>query len=694
MNKPIKYLNFIIFAVLLLVFFFSATQKNISTNILSILPDGDNKELLIKFENLHDTKLLFIGYKSLDKDSLENLKQTEKKILENQYIKKLTKNKLIEEYEKRYYYLTNTIDTKKLEKLDVHKELKILYQQIVAAPFSFQIDTKDPLNIFQKNSAVKSLYFKVKEYGYITILQLDNSIDTMKEYQELYDFTKKIQLEDSNIELFSSLFYYVESQNKIKRDTNAIIFIAIFILVILYLLILKNVKLLFNTLITLGSSILFALIVTVGIFGELSIFSVIFGISISTIAIDYMFHNYMHGFYENKKTLNKDVFYGMFTTVGAFFILSFCEFKLIEQLSFFAVISLFFSYLQFSFIYPHLGFIAPKNILKYPKTLFVKPIYITFISLVFIVFSLFTFKFDLDIKNLDVQNTKLQQLDEFFTTQINGDKKIAVLIFGNTLEELIENGHTLVNKYPNSFTNLTKIPLEKDFKKLEQYDFDKINKELNSIAPRVGFRVKMFQDSYKQEKTLPHYNFEQLKEFGIVEYKTQYISYVIVSKKNYNEILQEPFVKSLSVKELFQTDLKNTFESLKVLAGFTILFILLMLYLAVKRNFFKALNYILFPLGLIGVLSYFIEFNILHIFMMIVIVSISIDYGIYMNNTTIDIQTQKAIVFSLLSTFAGFGVLVFSSLNALFSIGIVATVGIVAIMILLLLQNNLNEETK
>jgi len=78
--------------------------------------------------------------------------------------------------------------------------------------------------------------------------------------------------------------------------------------------------------------------------------------------------------------------------------------------------------------------------------------------------------------------------------------------------------------------------------------------------------------------------------------------------------------------------------------------------------------------------------------MMAVIVSISIDYGIYMNNNSVDTQTQKAILYSLLSTFAGFGVLVFSSLNALFSIGIVATIGIVAIMILLLLQNNLQEE--
>jgi len=76
----------------------------------------------------------------------------------------------------------------------------------------------------------------------------------------------------------------------------------------------------------------------------------------------------------------------------------------------------------------------------------VKPIYITLIAFIFILFSLSNIKFDLDIKNLDVQNTKLQQLDEFFTTQINGDKKIAVLVFGNTLEELITNAVQLTKR--------------------------------------------------------------------------------------------------------------------------------------------------------------------------------------------------------------------------------------------------------
>ena len=670
-------------------------QKNISTNILSILPDGENKELLKKFDNLYNSKLIFIGYKDTSEKSLEQIKKVEKQLLVNQYITKFEKNKIIEEYEKKYYYLINEIDTQKIEHLDVRKELENLYKQIVTSPFSFQVNTRDPLNLFHNSNKIKSLYFNIKDYGYITFLKIDNSADTIEEYQSIYNFTKKIQSEDKNIEIFSNIFYYVESQNTIKNDTNTIVIIALLILSILYFIILKNMRLLLNTIITLASSILFALIVTIEIFGELSIFSVIFGISISTIAIDYMFHNYMHGFYKDRKAINKNVFYGMFTTVGAFFILSFCEFNLIEQLSIFAIFSLLFSYLQFTFIYPYLDFIQQKNIsIKYFKTYFIKPIYITFISLVLIIYSLFFFKFDLDIKNLDVQNIKLQQLDEFFTTKINEDKKMVVLLIGNSLEELVQNGHYLVNKFPNSFTNLTKIPLEKDVKKFEKYDLMKINMELNRIATKIGFRNNMFHDSYKQAIVLPQYNLEQLKEFGIAQYKTKYISYVIVSKKDYNNVVQESFVKSVSIKELFQNDLKNSIDNLKRLAILTILFILIMLFVAVKMNFLKALNYILFPLALIGVLSFFIELNILHIFMMIVIVSISIDYGIYMNNTTLDEQTQQAILYSLLSTFAGFGVLIFSSLNPLFSIGIVATVGIAGIMILLIIQNKVSKGTK
>ncbi|MBC8236595.1 MAG: hypothetical protein H8E76_00015 [Helicobacteraceae bacterium] len=73
----------------------------------------------------------------------------------------------------------------------------------------------------------------------------------------------------------------------------------------------------------------------------------------------------------------------------------------------------------------------------------------------------------------------------------------------------------------------------------------------------------------------------------------------------------------------------------------------------------------------------------MHIFSLIILIAIGIDYGIYMSRTDKPSSTMLAIKYSLLSTFAAFGVLVFSSITALNSIGLVITLGIATIFILI-----------
>ena len=88
------------------------------------------------------------------------------------------------------------------------------------------------------------------------------------------------------------------------------------------------------------------------------------------------------------------------------------------------------------------------------------------------------------------------------------------------------------------------------------------------------------------------------------------------------------------------------------------------------------------------------SFNILHLFMLFIILSISIDYGIYMGSDNISQDAHRGILYSLLSTFAGFGVLVFSNINALFSLGIVSTTGILAITFLLIILKRQKNDSK
>jgi len=296
----------------------------------------------------------------------------------------------------------------------------------------------------------------------------------------------------------------------------------------------------------------------------------------------------------------------------------------------------------------------------------------------------FNIKIDFNIKNLDIDNQELHDLDDFFNKFINKDKKTAVLLYANSVENLIINAHKLQTTYPKTLNPLKNIPTQNSFEKFDINRFETLNQEINRIAKEIGFRDNIFQNSYKLLDDIPKYNYKELKEFPIGQYKNIFITYAIVSNSNYNNIIKEPYIKTLSFKELFKKDLTQSLKNLQFFSFIALLFICTMLFVAVKSKFFQALNYILFPIAVLLLLSFYIKLNILHIFMMIVLIALSIDYGIYMNSSKLTNSTHKAIFYSLLSTFAGFGVLVFSNVNALFSIGLISTIGIVSLIILLL----------
>lgn len=185
----------------------------------------------------------------------------------------------------------------------------------------------------------------------------------------------------------------------------------------------------------------------------------------------------------------------------------------------------------------------------------------------------------------------------------------------------------------------------------------------------------------------PDYTLEDISNLGleILAFKDYFITYANVPKNQENEFYKYNFVESLSVKKMFEASLNSIYKELILYGSLTILFIIIMVFISSKKNYLHTLSYIIFPFSLILLLSFFTSFNILHFFMLFIILSISIDYGIYMGSLNINQNNNEAILYSLLSTFAGFGVLIFSNINALFSIGITATIGILAITILLII---------
>lgn len=706
MFKTKNYINISILLILIVCTTYFNSFKTISTNIEAILPNGEKKELLKKFNEFQISKKLFLYVDKLDKSSLKRIQELEKSLLETNFLilDNFKKNQALQKYQNDFLFFNSNINEKKINTLNIKAELENLKQNLLNSEFLYNIDKNDPLNLFIKNKEQQNFFIKnghlaIKDKGFVSIFSINKDINSIDEYEKVYNQISSLIQNDENIKIFSPIFYFTENSQIIKTDVNKIIFLSSILLLLLYIIILRDVKLLFNSLITLGSSILFSLFILSFIFNEISIFVLVFGISVSTVAIDYMFHHYVHKEYENSIKFNKDVFLGMITTVGSFFIISFIEFDLIKQFCYFTIISLLFSYIQFAFLYPIIGFKYKQiKFFTFKEINFIPAFIIFIISIILIILSIYKFNFDSNLKNLDIENKKLDNLYSFFTTNLSSNKTTAYLIKANSIDELIKNSRKIKQMVKDAYIPLATLIDKEEFlkkqEKLKKIDFDKIKLILIKEAKDLGFKDDFFENSYNFPLSIPTYSLKYLHSlnYEVSSFKNLYISYINIPSNSISLVENLDFIENLSIKSMFEKSLLSIKNKLFIYGFLTIIFIITIILFTYRQNIFNYLSFILFPFSSVLSISLFIDFNILHIFMLFIILSISIDYGIYTSSYKKDINTNKAIVYSILTTFAGFGVLIFSSINALFSIGIVATIGILAILFLLIfLKRPLNE---
>ena len=695
MNSLIKYTNFLIFLFSAVLLFYLGSQTHISTSLLSVLPESQNREIIQKFETLHSTKTLMLAVKGFDEKSLKTMRQLEAKLEKINHIepKKLTFNSALEAHQNRYRFYIQNIDAKKLSQLDTKSELSGLYESLTQSFIPISIDKYDPFALYikQQRKPIKlhNNHLIIEGYGYLTYFDISSkNLAEHTEVQRHIDDTLAAY-DPKEIRIFSPIFYYAENAQAIKTDVNHIILFAFSLLLILYVFILNNIHLLSNTLATLASSAIIAIIITTSLYPNVSIFVIVFGVSISTISIDYLFHHYLHGYYSTRKGFNREVLFGFLTTLGAFIIMSFTDFTLIKQISIFSIVSLTVAYLHFAFLYPVIGFRQQKTsgirFATAPAQLSYRAIFA--LSSLIILVSPLWLTLDLNVKNLDYENISLQQKEKFFKTHLSEDEKVTVLIEADSIDQLIGRA-----KKVKSLSRQATIPLSGlvDTHSFEDHSnqlqkLSQLKEHLTREAANTGFREGYFSEAYLTDLKLPHYTIDDLTDYGISVLKigSNYITYGSVDKKSSPSLSTLSFVKSLSLKTLFEASMQSSVEKLIKLGLLTLLFIFLMLLIITKKGVIRALAYLVFPLAVIVVYGFFTPLNILHIFMIFVVLSISIDYAIY-TAKSIDSDTRKAITYSLMSTFAGFGVLIFSNINALFSMGIIATLGVVSLFFLLI----------
>lgn len=698
-----KYVNFLL--LFLLLFFIFIFKDNIkpSTDLLSLFSSKESMQALEIATELGYTKEMMIAVKGFEDSSKNIVDEMSGRLEQIDGIElvesKITPSKKIREYYKKFYPILAKFDFKEQNSQSVSIKLKELYDSQLNSFFYTPIDKSDPLGLFRlytvKNSSfsTKDQYITLGDYGYLIKIKTDVTPSEMDKAKKLYKDVKDITSKYKDVIAFAGFFYTVENSQKIKEDISLIIAFSTLLLFIIYLLFLRNVQLLIHTITTLLSSMIFALLVSLAIYDDIHVISLAFGMSVSAVSIDYLFHYYFHDFYQKKKLIDKSVLYGYLTTTAAFAIFSFIPVTLIAQISLFTVLSLSFAYIVFTFVFPFLELKEYKSYLKEKEkeTDKIIPAYlISLLSISFLAYAAFHIEFDTNIRNLDYQNLKLQQIEKTFKDS-QKSKYYPVIVKAKSENELISNLHVLHENISDSFSLASFVPERDECLKrentLKNYDFKSLKKIINEEANKIGFKSDYFSSSYENLSEIPSckdIDINIFKSYNLSTFSRDGFLYTIAFVKNVSNAIKLDFIHSIDVRTMLEKVSQRIYSDIYLYSLIVLSVVFMLIFFSVKNRFFYAINYILFPAGVVlAFLVTFFEVNFMHIFSLIILIAIGIDYGIYMSRTDKPSSTMLAIKYSLLSTFAAFGVLVFSSITALNSIGLVITLGIATIFILI-----------
>jgi len=685
-----KYLNTLILIALSVIYLSLSSQIKFSTNFIEIFFSQKSLHLFSTAKKFGLTDEILISKKGFNDIDLEKLNNIADKMRDLPEISKVDVtfevSSKMKEYLKQNYYKLADFNSTQITEDGVYKKLQNIHEKIYNSVFYEPINTYDPLELFSIDFTQNERYLKLKDYGYIIKAKTNVDTSNAKSARVVYDKVHEVLKEYPDTIVFAPFFYLVENSTYIRNDAQIIMLVSSIFLLILYFFILKNYKLFFNTIMAIASSILSAILVTFFVFKSISILAVVFGISVTAISIDYMFHYYFHGDFTKKRLLlNKRVFYGFVTTIGVFVIFSFISIELFAQLAIFSVVSLSVAYSIFSWVFFYLDIPLPKVKQISKKDSGFKPLHVVIVSLVLLGFAYENLEFDNNLKNLDYQNTKLTQISKRFQESLGNDKYKGVIIKANSKEVLLQKYEKISKNYPDMLGIgkfvFSKSKCEQKQKELKKFDFKKIKTYIDKHSSQIGFN-DTFANSYNYIERIDC-NMEVLDDmkFKIIEDADTFYTMALIKKEL---IKANDLYEVVDLAKSLSEDTKSMKSILVNFMFFSILFIVVILFLTAGFEILFPLTYLLFPLSVVlFTISLIGDINIMHIFALVILIAISIDYGIYLHKTDTQTETKLAIKYALMSTFFGFGVLIFSSTVALHSIGLVITVGIGSIFFLL-----------
>lgn len=688
LRKSLNFLLFFCVALGALGVFLSSPEywsKKISLEVLDLFPQGDERtwvDLQRKFSN---SKIIYVskkGSKNFD-DFLKLVAQLPNVAVVHQGLKP---NTIFQEFLSKNYFYVGTLKANNMD-------FKAMAEALIQSASSTDFNPLDPLKIIQIPKISKDFVFNSEPYVLIEMKSSDATKVHLL-YEEFVPLSQKFHIEH----YFSPLFMSVENPQLVMDEVNILMGISAGFFLVMYFVILRMPFLTFNMIATILLSNIIAISILLLIYPSVSIMSLSFGVGISNICIDYMMHHHFLGFYTQRKMrFNSAVFYGFITTMVGFFVCLFVPFPLLNQLALYAMINLGVAYVCFAFLYQEIGFAQPKMYQSIEElSLNCIPSFVfLFLSVVMLGVMSVKISADFDLAKLDYQNRQMNEQKDFFAPLQEEEKPY--LFYAKTPNALIAKAKE-ISQILSSANALAILPTKSEIKKRERYYKSMSFYDFKKQYDDALYEVKKIDSNLAQTLSYAYRNipkfqgnlsFEELDLMGFSIIEEKGVHYMQGFTTTLSKLEHIAGVNISQTQDLIAKITQSIYAPMVSILGLAFIAMVVLLAISTKGEFFNALSFILFPFGAVMCyLSLTTPVNIMHLFALLIVVVVGVDYGIYHTKEGRVLGARSAILFSTLTTLFSFGFFLFSNTKALSSFGEVICIGMVCLLVLIFLQKD------
>lgn len=542
-------------------------------------------------------------------------------------------------------------------------------------------------------------------------LSIDNSVLLAREIKQIIEQVQG-ELSSVDIRYSGNLFHTAENSSQAKFEMSFFGGLSLFAMLILVYFVFRDKQALFAVSLTILNATVYGFIALVYVFEKVHIISLVFGVTLIGIAIDYCFHVLTDLTNEKGRssTVKKSIVLGFVTTALGYTLLNLAPMNVFSQVATFVVAGLAGAMVCVFTLVPMLSFSATRN--KSIDKLIERLIFLmnwfngyrikVFASLSVLIVLSYVYlpiSFNDSIADLNGSSQKLIENEKLHQKALAQQNVVRAFLFSENLEPLLQKEELLrqtileINTKAKVYGVTDWLPSQKkqlaNRKLVERAKAQNIFtswREATGLDVNFGNQKLLSLDNIRDSVISKNVSLFLFHDEATQKY-VALLQISGVSKSYINKLFKEHEIEALlfDKAENISEVMKQSRESL--ISWFVFAFMIFAAVICFKFGVNIALNQsfvLVLSVCIALVLSYIIQgpLNLFNILAMMLILALAIDYLIFYQYRGMVSTNVLAITLSALSSLFVFGMLVFSNTPAVYSFGLTVMLGIASIFFL------------